>query len=464
MQPPSFIDSRSSLNAAAIFERHLAAFGYKKMETPVIQPAELFLTLAGDQIVDRLFTFEHRAHHLALRPEFTATAAAVYAREQATARGPVRWQFSGYVFSEMPEVGQALGQAMSVGAELFGMPGPVADAEVVAAAALGLSKYGLTDFRIIMGHVQLLRSVLGQFGLDVRSQRLLLANLHMLQNPDEGKAQVLDLVDRLIGSQAMLIELAESGDVEADLSYLLDRMLQATQRSTAMGGRTRDDITRRLLQKRRRAVEREQYIRAIDLLADLLSLNGQTIYIFDEIAQMLRHVAPDAVAILDQWRHIVSLIVEHGVDETQIVIAPALARDWDYYSGMIFELRTQDGSKLGGGGRYDDLPRLLGGRPNSAAVGFAYYLIPIVSALPHSVVISEEGWRLSYQPGAEREAIQWSQMLRTYGQMVELIDPADLESAHGRNLVVDADGFLHIGAKRFTIAEVETVTAALQRD
>jgi ATP phosphoribosyltransferase regulatory subunit len=464
VQPLSFIDSRSSLNAAVIFERHLAAFGYKKMETPVIQPAELFLTLAGDQIVNRLFTFEHRAHHLALRPEFTATAAAVYAREQATARRPVRWQFSGYIFSDLPEAGHALGQAMSVGAELFGMPGPLADAEVVAAAALGLSEYGLTDFRIMMGHVQLLRSVLNQFGLDPRSQRLLLANLHMLRRSDHGKEQVLDLVDRLTGSQPMLIELAQSEDVEADLSYLLDRMLQATQRGTAMGGRTRDDITRRLLQKRRRAVEREQYIRAIDLLTDLLSLEGQTVHIFDEIAQLLGRITPEAVAILDQWRHTVSLIVEHGVDEVQITIAPALARDWDYYSGMIFELRAQDGGKLGGGGRYDDLPRLLGGMPNSAAVGFAYYLNPIVSALPYSIVTRDEGWRLSYQPGAEQQAIQWSQMLRTYGQTIELINPVDLENARGRLLIVNADHSLSLGAKHFTIAELEAVIAVLQRD
>ncbi|MFQ3565386.1 MAG: ATP phosphoribosyltransferase regulatory subunit [Aggregatilineales bacterium] len=446
-----------------IFERHLAAFGYKKMETPVIQPAELFLTLAGDQIVNRLFTFEHRAQHFALRPEFTATAAAVYACEQANSRGPIRWQFGGYVFSDSSEIGK-LGQAMSVGAELFGMPGPLADAEVVAAAALGLSEYGLNDFRIMMGHVQLLRSVLSQFGLDPRSQRLLLANLHVLQSSDHGKERAIDLVDRLIGSQAMLFEVTDGEDIEADLSYLLDRMLQATQRNTAMGGRTRDDITRRLLQKRRRAVEREQYIRAIDLLAELLSLRSQTVSVFDEIAQMLTRVAPDAIAILDQWRHTVNLIVEHGVDEARIAITPVLARDWDYYSGMIFELRAQDGGKLGGGGRYDDLPRLLGGMPNSAAVGFAYYLTPIVSALPYPVITNDEGWRLLYQAGAEREAIRWSQILRMHGQTIELIDHADLESTHERILIINTDGTLNVGTERFTIAEVEAVIAALRRD
>ncbi len=65
-----------------------ATYGYEKIETPIIQPADLFLTKAGDQIIHRLFTFErhgapacaapgiHRARRAHLRHALPGSAAA----------------------------------------------------------------------------------------------------------------------------------------------------------------------------------------------------------------------------------------------------------------------------------------------------------------------------------------------------------------------------------------------------
>ena len=79
----------------------MRAYGYERIETPIIQPAELFLTKAGDQIINRLFTFERMGRQLALRPEFTALAAHTYVTRYPEAPHPVvRWQFSGSIFEE----------------------------------------------------------------------------------------------------------------------------------------------------------------------------------------------------------------------------------------------------------------------------------------------------------------------------------------------------------------------------
>ena len=53
---------------------------------------------------------------------------------------------------------------------------------------------------------------------------------------------------------------------------------------------------------------------------------------------------------------------------------PHLTRNWDYYTGLVFELRAPDGAVLCGGGRYDELVALVGGDKPVPAVGFAYYL------------------------------------------------------------------------------------------
>jgi histidyl-tRNA synthetase len=55
------------------------------------------------------------------------------------------------------------------------------------------------------------------------------------------------------------------------------------------------------------------------------------------------------------------------------VLNPRLVRGLDYYTKTVFEIQPLEGgsqSALGGGGRYDDLIAMLGGKP-TPAIGFA---------------------------------------------------------------------------------------------
>ncbi|MCA9914473.1 MAG: hypothetical protein KC496_14065, partial [Anaerolineae bacterium] len=51
-----------------MLHEHMAFFGYQEIQLPIIEPAEIFLTRAGDTIIDRLFTFERSGKQRALRP------------------------------------------------------------------------------------------------------------------------------------------------------------------------------------------------------------------------------------------------------------------------------------------------------------------------------------------------------------------------------------------------------------
>ncbi|HEX2622944.1 MAG TPA: ATP phosphoribosyltransferase regulatory subunit, partial [Phototrophicaceae bacterium] len=125
-------------------QKHMAHFGYVLIDTPVIEPASLFLTKAGDQIIEHLFSFEHNGQHYALRPEFTASAANRYVKQHL--EGVVRWQFNGPVFEDMPELAGQHWEYISVGAELIGMAGSDADAEMMSMAATGLTAQGLVNW------------------------------------------------------------------------------------------------------------------------------------------------------------------------------------------------------------------------------------------------------------------------------------------------------------------------------
>lgn len=70
-----------------------------------------------------------------------------------------------------------------------------------------------------------------------------------------------------------------------------------------------------------------------------------------------------------------------GVPQTALQFTPTLARGLDYYTGMIFEVVLPDyelGS-FGGGGRYDNLIRELGGT-DTPAVGIAFGFDRMVEA------------------------------------------------------------------------------------
>ena len=70
-----------------------------------------------------------------------------------------------------------------------------------------------------------------------------------------------------------------------------------------------------------------------------------------------------------------------GIPEEVLVFNPVLARGLDYYTGMIFEVISEDykAGSLGGGGRYDNLVEQLVGVP-VPAVGFAFGFDRVVEA------------------------------------------------------------------------------------
>lgn len=458
MQSSQRLDTRQFSQLSTSLEEHMAAYGYRKVDTPVIQPADLFLTRAGDQIIDHLFTFERRNQQYALRPEFTAAAAAMYAQQHHEGQ-IARWQFSGSVFEDDPSDLTHTYQRFGIGAELFGMAGTLAEAEVIAMAAYGLTSQGIEGWTLTIGHVQLMRHLLSTFQLDSRAQRFLLSHLPALKNPAQGKNYILEILDQLVmGGDDHHVTEAIGSTEESSAHNLLDVLLDATQRSATMGGRTRNDIVRRLLQKRQRAAERDQFVQALDFLEAWNAIDASPQEAFEKIQQWLK--ADDKVAhdIFHQWQHLIDLLAAYGITPEQLRIQPALARNWDYYTGIVFELRAQN-QELGGGGRYDELAHLLGAEHNIPAVGFTYYADQLFALLPPQPDLQPRTITIVVTPDAEIEGVRWSQALRQSGYAVEITTSSNV----GDNLVnVTAMGTLNASGKVYTFDTLDQFIADME--
>ena len=109
----------------------------------------------------------------------------------------------------------------------------------------------------------------------------------------------------------------------------------------------------------------------------------------DDVTKELLDGAPQILDWLDEKSKEHFMKVLEFLEEVEIpfTLNPYLVRGLDYYSHTVFEFLLLDdkGEKsqnaLGGGGRYDGLVELLGGREETPACGFALGIERIVRAL-----------------------------------------------------------------------------------
>lgn len=440
-------------------QAHMLQFGYQIADTPMIERADLFLTKAGDQVAERLFTFERHGHNLALRPEFTAAAAHRYAQQYPTQQAIVRWQFSGAIFEDDPQKTDDHYQQFSIGAELIGMAGPAADAEIIAMAAQSLAPLGLEQWQLVIGHVGLTRRLLERFSLDARTQRFVLNRLTLLHDPD-GVEVVRQQLDTYLPSE-QAHDLATNGDItdETNTQQMLDILLDASKRGETMGGRTRHDIARRLLAKRKQASQRDQVDAALDFLQGWINISAPP---EDAMKAMEPFIGADPIAwsMFAELKSALEYLTHYGIPENRIRIQPDLARTWDYYTGLVFELRVED-RQIAGGGRYDELTRLIGGTRDVPAVGFAYYVDELFTVLSPEESKSAPVITLVSANNTHALAIQWASVLRKHDFPVAVVNrlPSDADTL----LHINGDGSVRFGQHLYAPEQIDFLVMELQQ-
>ncbi len=126
--------------------------GYKEIRTPIFEATELFARGVGDttDIVNKeMYTFEKSERSLTLRPENTAGVVRAYIENgMHRISAPVKLWYKGPMFRyERPQAGRQR-QFHQVGAEIFGISQPTADAEMILLATNYLKALGLNDLEV----------------------------------------------------------------------------------------------------------------------------------------------------------------------------------------------------------------------------------------------------------------------------------------------------------------------------
>jgi len=123
------------------------AYAFAEVRLPILEPTELFVRSIGeatDIVSKEMYAFtDQGGDHICLRPEGTAGAVRAYLQGGLTRSGNQRWFYIGPMFRrERPQKGR-LRQFQQIGVEMFGVGGPLEDAEILAMAHGFLSELGI---------------------------------------------------------------------------------------------------------------------------------------------------------------------------------------------------------------------------------------------------------------------------------------------------------------------------------
>lgn len=357
-------------------ETLLASFeraGYVRVAPAILQPAEPFLDLSGEDIRKRMYlTTDPQGHELCLRPDLTIPVSRHYLASPAAGK-PQGFCYLGPVFRHRDA---GAGEFLQAGIESFARPDTAAaDAEMLALGLDATAHYGLEAADIHIGDVALFSALIAALDLAPAWKRRLIKDFNH-------KTSLAHDLDRLTIAasharpeyQGVLAALAGSDPKGA---HALVTDLLSIAGITAVGGRSVGEIADRFLEQAALGAQTSLPRETRALIEKFLAIRGDP----DEAAADLRAFARDAGlkldAALDLFESRTGFLAARGVDLSRIRFSTAFGRGLDYYTGFVFELHDPAAPAAGqlvAGGRYDGLLARLGSARPISAVGFAVWI------------------------------------------------------------------------------------------
>ncbi|WP_458211067.1 histidine--tRNA ligase [Haladaptatus sp. NG-SE-30] len=336
-------------------------FGFREIDAPSVEPTDLFRVKSGDDIVDETYSFEDKGgREVTLIPEQTPTRARLV-QQRKDLGTPIKWFDTSKRWRyEAVQKGRDR-EFFQTDIDIFGVESVEADAEIIACAGTIFEKLGVADAV--------------EFRLNDR--QLLDALLHAT-----GVGESKDVM-RVIDKKEKLSRMEFLGQLEAEG---LDRATaEEIDELTAISG----DVESALVELSDKAPEGDGADEAINRMHDLY----------------------DALSA-------------YGV-ESMCTFDLSIVRGMDYYTGLVFEAfaTESDLRALFGGGRYDELIGLFGGR-EVPAIGFAFGYSPTMQLMKElgewpDEAVSTGVYVLNVSDSVREIGLEYAMGLRREGLAVE---------------------------------------------
>lgn len=337
-----------------------AQAGFARVELGVLQPAEPFLDVMGEELRQRMFlTSDADGREMCLRPDFTIPAALAHIAGGDPQR-PGAYAYAGPVFRH----GANDGEVGQIGVESFGRADRLeAETEVLALAVEAAAALGVDRPAIRIGDRALVDAAIAALDAPVSLKRRLKREI-----AHGGSLDTLGAADRRESSgHAGLFAALEAAGPDAARGVIEDVLSLAG--IATVGGRTPGEIAERFIE---RAANRSVVVSQADRarLKAFLGIDDAAPQALDRLKETLG--ASPQVAAFEQR---LSAFETAGLRIDEIRFSSRIGQSLDYYDGLVFELARFTGAEpLGGGGRYDGLIAALGAGVSAPGVGFALWL------------------------------------------------------------------------------------------
>ncbi len=156
--------------------------GFGEVVTPTFEHSELFTLRSGQAVIDEMYVFRDKGdREMALRPEITASVIRFYVNELSNSPKPLKLYYVGNCFRyENPQSGR-FREFFQLGAEIIGSKNAETDAESVALAVNCIRASGLKDYRVRVGHIGILKSLVQT---EIQDKQVAADVLRMLDKED----------------------------------------------------------------------------------------------------------------------------------------------------------------------------------------------------------------------------------------------------------------------------------------
>jgi len=344
---------------------------YVRVQPPILQPADAFLELSGEELRRRLFlTTDANGRELCLRPDLTIPTCRLHLENNAPV--PASYCYFGRVFRDR---GGGAGEYLQAGIESLGREDQeAADAECLTLALDSARHFGVEKSVIRMGDVGLFSAFVAALDLSPAWRRRLLKDFNRTGTLAADLSS-LKLAASAPSPHAGMLAALEGSDPAAARAFVAD--LLSIAGISNVGGRTVGEIAERFLEQASLGSAGGLGTGNCTALERYLSIEGDPDAALAELRALAKDSKLDLSAALERLEQRIGFMAAGGVDLSTVRFSTALGRALDYYTGMVFELydpRDYVKWPLVAGGRYDKLMTLLGSKTAIPAVGFAAWI------------------------------------------------------------------------------------------
>ncbi len=349
--------------------------GYEAVAPAIIQPADIFLDVIGEELRGRTYVFtDQEGSELCLRPDLTVPTCRLHWQRHGRGDAQARYCYNGPAFRFQPNGGDAAHprEFRQAGIEHFGMSArDKAETEVISTILKALREASVENYEIRCGDLGLFNALLDAMEIPQRWRGRLKSQFwRPVAFREELQRLVSSPGSTTQGLPATLLSQIEPGDDGASEraveTYMRDHGIEL------IGSRTISEITRNIMDMVEDGTSDALPSSVAEVISHYLDVAAPARAAGARLRDLMQGANVDISAALDVYQRRLQRMTDAGIDVGKLTFSAEFGRNLEYYTGFVFEVTVPMlgvNSPIAGGGRYDKLMRAVGATVDVPAMG-----------------------------------------------------------------------------------------------